>query len=374
MTTTLSLPATHRALVLSSFRTQPEVKLLPTPQPGPGSVVVKILAANVISYSGDIYNGHRAYPLPLPAVIGTSAIGRIAATGPDTVALSAGQLVFIDSFIRGRDDRNSAFLFGVHEGNTAGSKKLMGGEWRDATYAEYAKVPLENCHPLNEKALCGTLGYEAEQLTALSRFAVPYGGLSDVKIKPGETVIIAPATGDFGGAAVRVALAMGARVIAMGRSASKLATLAATHERIETVLITGDWQADLKALKEFSPIDAYFDISPPEAVDSTHMTSAIYALKTGGRMALMGGLNTDIAIPHQLFMHRDLSMKGRWMYDREDVDALIKMVEIGLLKLGEKGGMEMPIKFNLEDWGKAFDCAAENAGGSIATVIVPCYT
>lgn len=238
----------------------------------------------------------------------------------------------------------------------------------------YAKVPLENCHPLNENALCGKFGYEVEQLQALSRFSVPYGGLNDIRVKPGETVVIAPATGDFGGAAVRVALAMGARVIAMGRSASKLATLAATHERIETVPITGDWQADLKALKDFGTIDAYFDISPAEAAGSTHMKSAIYALKTGGRVALMGGLNTDIAIPHQLFMHRDLMMKGRWMYDREDVDALIKMVEIGLLKLGEKGAMGMPIKFNLEDWGKAFKCAAENAGGDRAVVIVPCYT
>lgn len=136
MTATQSLPATHHALVLSSFDTLPEVKLLPTPQPNPGSVVAKILAANVTSYSGEIYNGKRAYPLSLPAVIGTSAIGRIAATGSDTVALSVGQLVFIDSFIRGRDDRNTAFLLGMHEGGTQGSKKLMAGKWRDATYAD----------------------------------------------------------------------------------------------------------------------------------------------------------------------------------------------------------------------------------------------
>ena len=102
-------------------------------------------------------------------MIGTSGIGRVAAIGPDAVLLQVGQLVWIDCFVRGRDDADAAFLFGVHEGHDEGSKKLMRGEWRDATYAEYVKLPLENCYPLNESLLEGKFGYKVEDLQDLSR-------------------------------------------------------------------------------------------------------------------------------------------------------------------------------------------------------------
>jgi NADPH:quinone reductase-like Zn-dependent oxidoreductase len=132
MATPQELPETHRALVLTSTNQPPEVKIIPTPQPSSGSAVVRVEAANILSYSKYIYNGARKYPFPVPFVTGTSGLGRVAAIGPDAVLLEPGQLVFIDSFIKGRDDPSSAFLFGIDEGHTDRSKKLMRGEWRDA--------------------------------------------------------------------------------------------------------------------------------------------------------------------------------------------------------------------------------------------------
>jgi NADPH:quinone reductase-like Zn-dependent oxidoreductase len=90
----------------------------------------------------DVYNGNRQYPFPQPLVIGTSAVGRVTATGPDATALEPGQLVWLDMTIRGRDDPDTVMLGGIHQGFSAGSAKLMAGEWRDGTYAEYARMPL----------------------------------------------------------------------------------------------------------------------------------------------------------------------------------------------------------------------------------------
>jgi NADPH:quinone reductase-like Zn-dependent oxidoreductase len=97
--------------------------------------------------------------------------------------------------------------------------------WRDGTFAEYAKMPLENCIPLNETRLCGGLGYALQDLLYMHYMLVPFGGLRDIHLETGETVVVSPATGGFGGAAVQVAIAMGARVIAVGRNESKLAVL-----------------------------------------------------------------------------------------------------------------------------------------------------
>jgi NADPH:quinone reductase-like Zn-dependent oxidoreductase len=135
----------------------------------------------------------------------------------------------------------------------------MRGGWKDATYAEYAKVPVENCHLLNESLLLGKLGCAIEDIADISRLVVPYGGLRDIDIKAGETVIIAPATGPFGSAAVTVALAMGARVIAMGRNLSILQRFAASHSRVDIVQITRGVVADTATLQQFGVVDGYFD-------------------------------------------------------------------------------------------------------------------
>ena len=81
----------------------------------------------------------------------------------------------------------------------------------------------------------------------------------------------------------------------------------------------------------------------------------------------MGGLNGELTIPVKAVVSRDLQIKGKWMYSRQDVKDLIKMVEIGLLKLG---GQKVD-KFALEDWEMGFNAAAEYAGTGGAAVIVP---
>lgn len=308
-----TLPQTHRALVLTSTSEPLTVQNLPTPTPGPGSAVVRVLAASVISYMSDIYNGARRYPFPKPMVPGTSAVARVAAVGPDATFLQPGMLVLVDCVIRGRDDATAAIDSGIHQGWSAGSAKLMHGEWRDSTYAEYAKVPLETCDVLDERRLCGGLGYQFADLSYISILLVPHGGLRGINVRPGETVIVSPATGSFGGAAVMVALAMGARIIAVGRNKDKLTKLQKRSERIETVTITGDVKRDMEALKSFGTVDAFFDISPPEAGESRHFKSAILALRHGGRVSLMGGCPNDLGIPHFKVMHSNLTLKGKWM-------------------------------------------------------------
>lgn len=85
----------------------------------------------------------------------------------------------------------------------------------------------------------------------------------------------------------------------------------------------------------------------------------------------MGGIAGDIAIPHSAVMHRDLTIKGKWMYSRTDVGALIKLVECGLLELGSKGGQKGVSKFGLEEWESAFNVAKEYSGTDRTAVIVP---
>ena len=241
----------------------------------------------------------------------------------------------------------------------------MAGEWRDSSFAEYVKAPLENCILLPEERLCGGvdrggLGYEIPQLLAMGKMMVAFGGLRDIRLEAGQTVIVATATGPFGGAAVMVALAMGARVIAMGRNEDTLRTLKGLSERVETVRITGDSAEEIAALAKFGPADAYFDISPPEAVRSSHVRSAMMSLRNGGRVSFMSGFLGDVPLPLRVVMVKDLKLHGKWMYSRDDMVLLVKMVEIGILRLGEESGQHVRGVFGLEEWKEALDVSAQN--------------
>lgn len=373
------LPKTMKALVLKSTSEPPTVETVPTPQPTLGSAVVRIIAANVISYIRDIYNGKRKYPFPTPLIPGTSAIARVAAVGPDATALKRGDLVLLDCLVRSRDEPTDVFLAAIIQGGTAGSAKLMRDVFRDWAYAEYARVPLENLTRFDEKRLMGSpadggLGYRIEMLSFIASAMVPYGGLKDIGLQAGETVIVSPATGQFGGAAVLVALAMGARVIAMGRSVSALEGVkkkVPTSERVEIVPITGDVMADCNELKKHGPIDAWFAIGPPQAAGSTHIKSCFLALRHGARISLMGGYKDDFSIPHNVIMHGNMRIYGKWMYERSDIADMMKLIEHGLLKLGEHSGTEVVGEYPLEQWKEAWDAAAEHAGMGQGVLIKP---
>ncbi|KAK5715190.1 hypothetical protein LTR17_016939 [Elasticomyces elasticus] len=347
------LPTHHRALVLDSIGGEFQVKSIPVPQAALGSAIVRIAAAGVLSYHREVYNGERHYQIPTPLVGGMSAIGHIAAVGSDATSLKPGQLVYVDCVIHGRDDPGNLFLTAIHDGMTEGSKKLMRDVWRDGTFAEYARMPLENCIPLNEIRLCRDLGYSLPQLMYMCYLLVPFGGLRDIRLEAGETVIISPAT-------------------AFGRNEDELARLrdhilkGSPKAEIEIVKMTSDQATDAAALQAFGRADCVLEFSPPAASKSLHVRSAIMALRRGGRVSLMGW-NENVM--HPSVMGRNITLKGKLMYERDEMLLFVKMLERGLFPTGNE---LVDVKtFGLDDWKEGLDAGAEHIGIGRHVVFVP---
>ncbi|KAJ9138653.1 Alcohol dehydrogenase GroES domain-containing protein [Pleurostoma richardsiae] len=347
----LNLPATYRALSFTSASLPGTIITKPTPLPTAGTAIIRPLACNVVHYAADIYSGGnpRGYRYPLPLVPGGPCVARVAAAPSDAPHLRPG----------------------THAGSTPESWALMEDEWRDGTWAELARVPAENVHLLDEARLLGSreggasgLGYALEDLAALYTLAVPYGGLRDVGVAAGETVLVAPATGVFSGAAVHVALAMGARVVAMGRNEDALRELEALDPaRVATVRMSGSAEADeenIRAAAGGRPIDVFFDISPRSAGAFPHARAGILCLRYGGRASLMGGVMGDLEIPYGQVVHKGLRIQGTFMYTPQQADELIRMVETGVLRIGEGRGMKCVGRFDLEQWAQAFKTASRD--------------
>ncbi len=177
----------------------PEVLRLeeaPTPQPGPGEVLVRMHAIGVNPVETYIREGKYSRLPELPYTPGNDGAGVVEQVGPDVNQFKVSDRVY-----------------------TAGSVS--------GTYAEVALCKTEQVHPLPAKVSL------AQGAAVGTPYATAYRGLFQrANAKPGETVLVHGASGGVGTAAVQLARARGLRVLGTAGSDEglKLAREQGAHE------------------------------------------------------------------------------------------------------------------------------------------------
>jgi NADPH2:quinone reductase len=161
-------------------------KELPTPQPGPGQVLIQIQAASLNFPDLLIVQNKYQMKPELPFVPGSEYAGTIEAVGEGVKHLVVGQSV--------------ACLSGT------------GG------FATHTLAPAKLCLPLPDE-------FSATDGAAfIMTYATSHHALVDrAQLKAGETVLILGAAGGVGTAAIQIAKAMGAKVIAAASTDEKCA-------------------------------------------------------------------------------------------------------------------------------------------------------
>lgn len=125
------------------------------------------------------------------------ALDALKLLAPDALSVEPGQLVYVDPAVIGRDDPTEKIVHAVIQGFTPRSEKLAADGWRDGIFAEKAIVPLENVIHLDEKYLVQEKGYSFDKIFVVNRFVLTYWGYELAKLQPGDTVIVAFATGVY---------------------------------------------------------------------------------------------------------------------------------------------------------------------------------
>lgn len=155
-------------------------------------------------------------------------------------------------------------------GCKAGSRRL--GVNEDGGFAEFVVVPEESLVPIP-----AGVSFEAAAI-ATDAFATCLHALLDVgNLHAGETVAVF-GVGGLGSAAIQIAKAVGARVIAISRSASRRA-LAKSLGAVETIVGSNEPRG-VKGLEA----DLALQLVPQVAVDE----QAIASVTQGGRVVLVG--------------------------------------------------------------------------------------
>ena len=358
-----------KAAILKTLGKPLSIEDVAEPSLGTGEVIVDVAAAPVLSYAREVFSGERRYLIELPIVPGCGAIGRVRAFGPDATRLEKGDWVFCDPTVRSRDDALTPdiTLQGWSARGVGGLR--LARHFHDGPFAAQMRVPTENAIRIGEIDPA-----DAAKWCALNTMLVPYGGLLASNLQAGETLLVSGATGNFGGACVAIALAMGVRcVVAPGRNERVLADLQRRFgERIRTVKLTGNEDDDRERMRAAAgaPIDCVMDLLPPSATTRT-VRAAVMTVRPYGRVVLMGGVGMlggdGLDLPYPWIMRNDITVRGKWMYPSEAVTLMTGLIRGGLLDLGHFD----VTSFKLDDVNEAVSHAAANGGPFRMTVVHP---
>ena len=355
-----------KAAMLNAIGQPLTIEQLPDPLPGPGEVVVQVLAAPVLAYAHEVFSGERDYPLLLPLVPGVGGVGLVKKIGPDATRLTPHQLVLCDPTVRSRDDALAPDI--MLQGWIAPSPgaKTLQSHFRHGAFAEQMLLPLENVISLER-----IRSLDPAKLVWLGTMLVPYGGLLAANVQPGQTVLVTGATGHFGSAGVAVALAMGAaQVIAPGRNEQVLNTLVRLFgSRVRPILLSKQDEAVYsRCFREAAdgPIDCLLDMLGPTR-DTSVTRSGIMALRSEGTAVLMGGVDVNVDIPYKYMMRNSLVVRGQYMYPKHAPLLLTGLIESGLLHLEPFSVHTFP----LEQVNQAVEYAHHHGGPFQLTALTP---
>ena len=210
---------TMRAAVLHGAENV-QIEHLPVPGVGPGEVRVKIAAALTCGTDAKVYRrGYHAKMIRPPAVFGHEFAGVVEALGDGTVACADGALAQGDLVVAA----NSApcgQCFHCVRGQESMCEDLL---FLNGAYAEYITIP---ARIVSRNLWRVPRGLPAEVAALSEPLACCVKGIEDTGVKAGETVVVL-GLGPIGLMMVALAAARGARVLAVGRRAARLAAAAA---------------------------------------------------------------------------------------------------------------------------------------------------
>ena len=229
----------------------------PTPQPGPGDILIRVSAAGV--NRPDLLQRQGNYPPPPGAsdIPGLEVAGTVAALGAEVTGWAVGDTV-------------CALLAG-------------GG------YAEYAAVPALQCLPVPD----GLSLLEAAALPE-TLFTCWTNMVDGGQLKAGESILIHGGSSGIGTIGIQLAKLLGARVYATAGSAAKCAACVTLGADLAIDYKAEDFVAALKTVTGKRGIDVVLDM-----VGGDYVRRNIEVMAQGGRhvsIASLGGAEATIPI------------------------------------------------------------------------------
>jgi NADPH2:quinone reductase len=294
---------------------------VPTPEPGPGEVRIKVRAAAVNFPDLLMTRGEYQHKPPLPFTPGMEICGEIEALGEGVTRWAVGEAV-------------------------VGGAKTGG-------FADYAVTSAAALRPRPGRlSFAEASGYGAAYLTAYVAL------VRRAQVQPGEWVLVHGAAGGVGLACVDLAKVLGCRVIAASASEEKLAAIARDYAPDACVNVTGGFREQVKAITGGAGADVIYDPVGGDVFDES-----VRCIAFDGRLLVVGFTSGRIpSVSVNMPLIKGFSVVGvrAGEYGRrfpargvENAQAIWRLADEGRIR--PRVHAELPI----ERWREAFDLLAD---------------
>jgi NADPH:quinone reductase len=276
-----------------------ELASVPRPEPGPGQLLVRVLAAAGNFPDVLLCRGTYQVRPPLPFTPGVELCGEVVETGPDVTRFSVGDRVI-------------------------GGAALPSG-----AFAEYAVMDAARTFPAP-----GCLD-DAEAAPFLVTYQTGWFGLHRrAQLAAGETLLVHAAAGGVGSGAVQLGKAAGARVIGVVGGQEKAALARELGADVVVDRFERDFVAVVKEVTHGRGADVVYD---PVGGESFRKSTKCIAFE--GRIVVVGFTSGDIplaALNHALVKNYSILGLHWGLYEQRD-PALVAGCQAELSRLADAG-------------------------------------
>ena len=294
------MDVTMRVIEISTFGGPDVLKIAerPTPAPGPGEVLIKVVAAGV--NRPDVIQRYGKYPPPPGAsdIPGLEVAGHIAAKGAGVVQWQEGDAV-------------CALVAG-------------GG------YAEYCVAPQSQCLRLPSRLTLVEAAGVPETF-----FTVWTNVFERGRLQPGETMLVHGGTSGIGTTAIQLGVAFGARVFATAGTDTKAKACESLGAELGINYRTTDWVHAVRHATSDRGVDVVLDI-----VGGDYVARNLDALAPEGRLVQIAFLKSSkVELDLMQVMRRRLTITGSTLRPRspEEKGAIARQLADKVWPLFEAG-------------------------------------
>jgi len=284
----------------------------------PNEVIVKLRAASVNHIDIWVRLGVTGIAIPMPHILGGDGAGVIFDVGGEVSNVRPGDAVCLYLF---SGCGQCEFCLSHRDFMCVYVRAL--GERLDGTYAEYVRLPAENCFPI-------PAGMSFAEAAAFPLVFVTVWRMliTNARLRPEETILIIGIGGGVAGAALQVAKKIGANVIVTSGSDEKL-ELAKKYGAAHTINHREkDFAQEVRALTENRGVDVVLDCVAGEV-----WQKSLAALARSGRLVTCGATaggspETDLT---PIFT-KHLQIFGSTLGSRDEFRQLLSFMAVAEIK------------------------------------------
>jgi L-iditol 2-dehydrogenase len=286
-----------KALTLTAYN-EFRFEDVPPPEPGPGEVVVRVRACGICGSDVHGFDGTSGRRIP-PIIMGHEASGEVFETGPAVSGWKPGDRVTFDSTVYCGDCPYCR----AGKVNLCSRRRVLGvscGDYRQhGAFAELVKVPSRTLFALPD-------GLDFDQAAFCEPLSIALHAVSRVSVEPGDTALVIGA-GVIGLLVLQALKARGCgRVFVSDLNEARLAIARGTGADETFVANRVDVVAETLARTGGEGCD----VSMECVGFGPAVTTAIDAVRKGGRVGLVGNLHATCDLPLQKVVTRELSLLG----------------------------------------------------------------